>query len=272
MSEPPRSATPLLTAPSAFGWSLALTVGLNAAGLLIAKLLGASSFTLLALAVLEVALYVGAASYLGGRYFGGPPSEALALGSASSLQLVLGCSLGVVLHVPAGALDALVELRFPTPRERMLEQLAQLTPASPQHALMLLVAVAVLAPFAEELFFRGALYTALGRSSSALVVTGVTSLAFVLAHQEPRTWAPLLLVALVLSELRRQSRSLWPGFALHAAFNATTLVTVFATRPVEPTAPSLVWPLSLAGTALCLAGLWVFGRVSRKRSLVEGGA
>jgi membrane protease YdiL (CAAX protease family) len=265
MSEPDKPRLALAPA-MALAWSLLLTVALSAASLVAMRLLGASRYTILALALVEVALYVTASAFVARLYVAGPRSEGLALRPASPLQLLLGASLGVVLHLPAGYLDALVEKRFPTPRARLLEQLAQLTPTSSLHAACLVLGIALLAPLAEELFFRGALFTALARKAAMLGAVVTTSLAFVLAHQEPRMWAPLLLVALVLAELRRASGSIWPGFALHAVFNATTLASVFATRPSELTAPTISWVLGSAGTLLTLAGIWVFGRVSMKRT------
>ncbi len=264
MSGSLRPAAPL-SPPLALGWSLALTFGLNGTGLLVAKLLGGSAASMLALAVLEVALYVSAAFALGRFYVGPERRVALALGGARPLELLLGGSLGVILHLPAGYLDALVERSFPTPRARLLEQMHQLTPTSSAHAVALLLGVALLAPLAEELFFRGALFTALSRHSPAFVAIWTSSIAFVLAHQEPRMWAPLLVVALVLGELRRLSGSLWAGFALHAAFNATTLLSVFAAKTDQLEAPQVSWAMGAIGTVLSGLGIWVFGRVTRAR-------
>jgi membrane protease YdiL (CAAX protease family) len=120
-------------------------------------------------------------------------------------------------------------------------------------------------------FFRGSMFGALKRSGPAFVAIWTTSLAFVLAHQEPRNWAPLLLVALVLGELRRLGGSIWAGVSLHAAFNAATLVQVFVTKPVEVKTEVGPWPLTLMGSLLCASGVWLFGRVAARR-LGEAGA
>jgi membrane protease YdiL (CAAX protease family) len=117
------------------------------------------------------------------------------------------------------------------------------------------------------LFYRGALFSALARHSPAFVVIWTTSIAFALAHQEPRNWAPLLLVALVLGELRRRGRSLWAGVALHATFNATTLLFVFVTRPVDIKPEASTWQAGAAGALLCAAGVWLYGRVASRRLL-----
>jgi len=254
-----------LSAPIALAWSLGLTVLLSGAGVLLMRSLGASRVTLLLLAIVEVGLYGGAALALGRRYGAPQPSAALALGRARPLDLGVAGSLGVIVHLPAGYLDAMVERRFPTPRERLLEQLEQLTPTSTLHALSLLVGIAVLAPLAEELFFRGALFTALARTGHILIAVWTTSIAFVLAHQEPRMWAPLLLVALVLAELRRASQSIWPSVLMHATFNATTLLSIFRSEPGVVRQAQLPLWLALLGGVLTLAGIWIVRRPGRAK-------
>jgi hypothetical protein len=263
--KPSSTKMAMLSAPLALGWALVLSLALNGVALMLAQLLQGSSFRLSALAIVELGLY-GSAAVLVARFYCGPPRErALALERPGPVELALGISLGGVLHLPAGYLDALVEQRFPTPRERLLEQLAQLTPSSSGHALLLVVGIAILAPLAEELFFRGALFTALLKSGPPFVATWTTSLAFVLAHQEPRTWAPLLLVALVLADLRLRSGSIWPGFALHAAFNATTLGAVFAARPTTIERPEPSWLLGLSGLGVSAICVWLFARACKRR-------
>jgi membrane protease YdiL (CAAX protease family) len=213
----------------------------------------------------ELLLMLPAARFIARVYGGGEPKQAFALGAVSPLELVLGASLGVILHLPAGYLGALVERRYPTPPELLRAQLHQLTPSSLLLGLGMLLSVAVIVPFAEELFFRGALFTALGRSGPAFVAIGTTSIAFALAHQEPRNWAPLMLVALTLGCLRSLGGSIWSGVALHAAFNAATLSFVFVNRPLDVKPQEGSWPLAAMGCLLSVVGVWLFGRVAGRR-------
>lgn len=129
----------------------------------------------------------------------------------------------------------------------------------------MLLSVALIVPFAEELFFRGALFGALTRSGPAFVAIWTTSIAFALAHQEPRNWAPLLLVALALGWLRSLGGSIWSGVALHAAFNAATLSFVFMNRPLDVKPQEGSWPLASIGCLLSVGGVWLFGRVAGRR-------
>lgn len=260
MSEPQA-----LSAALALGYSLLVTLGLVALGIVVSTLFGSGNLAIVVAGPAELVLMLPAALLLARIYGGASRRHALALGSASGLELLIGGSLGVILHLPAGYLSELVERRFPTPKAVLEAQLQALTPSSASMALLMLLSVAALVPLVEELFFRGALFTPLLQSGPAFVATWTTSIAFAIAHQEPRNWAPLLLVALVLAELRRLGASIWPGVALHAAFNAATLVMVLVTRPVELKPEAGSWQLGLIGGALTLGGVWLFARVAGRR-------
>jgi len=261
---------PELGAALALGWSLLITLGLTSVGLMTAMLFGTRNLGLVVGACLELVLLLQASRFLGRLYSGPDRGQALATIGAAPLELLIGASLGVILQAPAGYLSALVERRFPTPPERLTAQLQQLTPETPLLGALMFVSVAMLVPFAEEIFFRGALFTALGRTSPWFVTIWTTSVAFTLAHLEPRNWAPLFLVAVVLGALRHQSGSIWAGVALHAGFNAATLGFVFVTRPVALKPEEASWQAAMLGAALTVLGVWLFGRVSGRRLQVDG--
>lgn len=263
----PRSTE--LSAGLALAWSLLLSFGLVSLAIVVGMLFGSSNWAIAVAGPLELLLVVPAAAFIARVYGEGDARRALALGAASPAQLLLATVLGVLLHLPSGYLSELVERRFPTPPEKLQAELAALTPSSAVMAVLMLLSVAAIVPLAEEAYFRGALFTALRRHQPAFVAIWTTSIAFALCHQEPRNWAPLLLIALVLGELRRSALSIWPGVALHASFNATTLLVVFVTRPVDVKPQAVSIPLSLFGFALCVAGVWLFGRVSRRRAIEE---
>jgi len=254
-----------LSAALALGWSLLVTCGLVSVAMVVGMLLGNSNWAMIVAAPAEVLVMLPATKLVARFYGEREQRRSFGLGAAPPLELLIGASLGVLLQLPAGYLSSLVERRFPLPPEAMHAQLAALTPTSAPIAVLMLLSVALLVPFIEELFYRGALFSALLRSGPAFVAIWTTSIAFVLAHQEPRNWAPLLLVALVLGELRRRGRSIWAGVALHAAFNATTLLSVFVTHPSELKPESSPWQQAVLGGALCGLGVWLFGRVSGRR-------
>jgi len=254
-----------LSAALALAWSLLLTLGLLSAAVMVGVLFGSSNLAVVIAGPVELLLMLPAARFIARLYVAREPRRAFALGAVSPLELVLGASLGVILHLPAGYLGALIERRFPTPPELLRAQLQQLTPSSALLGAGMLLSVAVIVPFAEELFFRGALFTALTRSGPTFVAIATTSIAFALAHQEPRNWAPLLLVAVTLGFLRSLGGSIWSGVALHAAFNAATLSFVFVNRPLDVKPQEGSWLLAVIGCGLSVGGVWLFGRVAGRR-------
>lgn len=256
---------PELSAALALGWSLLLMLGIMSTSVILGLLLGNSNLALVVAGPVTLLLIWPSANLIARLYGGREPQRALALGPSSPLELVLGACLGVFLQLPCGYVSGLIERRFPTPPEQLQAQLQQLTPSSNLLAAGMFVSAALIVPFAEELFFRGALFSALLRSGPALVALITSSVAFAVAHYEPRNWAPLLLVALVLGELRRRGGSIWPGVALHSAFNAATLLFVFVTRPTEVKVQDGSWQLALGSAACCALGVWLFGRVSARR-------
>lgn len=261
---------PELSAAVALGWSLLVTLSLASVGIVAGSLFGNTNQALIAGGVGELLLLLPAAHFIG-RVYGGPDRDrALGKLGVAPLELLIAGSLGLLLQAPMGYLIGLVETRFPTPRQELEAQLQQLTPQTPLLGALMFVIVALVAPYIEELFFRGALLTQLLRSGPAFVGIWTTALAFTLAHAgQPRHWPALFVLALVLGELRRQSGSIWAGVALHAGFNATTLLFVFFERPSRLESPDMPWHVAALGGLLSVLGLWLFRRVSARR-LREG--
>lgn len=94
--------------------------------------------------------------------------------------------------------------------------------------LHLIVAAVVVAPLAEELFFRGMLLEMIwgyaGHAWIAIVLTGV---AFGLIHQQqPQDVLPLATMGIILGYVRVRYRSLSVCVLTHALFNARTILMV----------------------------------------------
>jgi membrane protease YdiL (CAAX protease family) len=87
------------------------------------------------------------------------------------------------------------------------------------------VVVALLAPFVEELTFRGLGFTLLARFGRwpAIVLVG---LAFGLAHGLVKALPPLVVFGMCLAYLRSRTASVYPGMILHAGYNS--LILLFA--------------------------------------------
>lgn len=117
---------------------------------------------------------------------------------------------------------------LPIPKQLPIEQYF----ADTTGTWMLAVFGVTVAPFMEELFFRGFLYPALARPIGITGSVLLTSLAFALIHssQLASAWAPLLLlfiVGIVLTLLRVRTGSVIPGFVLHAGYNLTLFVQTY---------------------------------------------
>lgn len=90
----------------------------------------------------------------------------------------------------------------------------------------------LIAPWVEEMFFRGFLYPALARYTGALVSILITAGAFTLLHgaQLGYSWAPLLLIFIVgvaLTVVRAATRSVAVCVIVHMTYNFILLVETF---------------------------------------------
>jgi hypothetical protein len=94
--------------------------------------------------------------------------------------------------------------------------------------LALLLLAAVVAPFAEELLFRGMLYPLLRARMGAAPAIVANAALFSVAHVIPLLFPGLFAVGLFLAYLRERSGSIWPSFCLHALQNATALLAINA--------------------------------------------
>jgi membrane protease YdiL (CAAX protease family) len=245
---------PSFTTFDAVLWTLSLTAALVAAITLLQGISPRFAHVAVGGAV-EVVLYAGA-SYLVLERPARRPLTALGLTRAPLGLLGIGAALGVTLHGPTEVVQSLMEALLPTPAGVLEERMARLEGAGLADRAVLLAFVCVLSPGAEELFFRGALHERLGRGYGFIHAGWTTAVLFTLSHFEPRIWPSLLIVGLSLALLRHRSASILPGYLLHAAFNATTLFSVwFGSEPHGGSPPAMIPALvsSLATAALLFA-------------------
>jgi membrane protease YdiL (CAAX protease family) len=156
----------------------------------------------------------------------GSDRQLLALRRPVSWQRALGLCL--LLLVLVYAVIAAVDPLLHGAREQGLTP----TRWEPEHAgayAANFVVVAGVAPFAEELLFRGLGYSLLeplGRWPAILCV----GVAFGAYHGLVQALPELALFGCALAWLRSQTRSVIPGMLLHAAFNAIALVAAVTVR------------------------------------------
>ena len=135
--------------------------------------------------------------------------------AAAALALILAPLLAV-----AGNLDRLVPYEHP-----IIDFLARHRDLP---SLMLVgVAAVIVAPVAEEFFFRRVLQGWLEKAWGAIPAVCISAVLFGLAHVgQGLAWVPLVVFGAVAGYLARQTGSIVPGIALHALFNAASLALV----------------------------------------------
>jgi membrane protease YdiL (CAAX protease family) len=100
----------------------------------------------------------------------------------------------------------------------------------------LLVLIAGLVPFAEELFFRGMIYPLLRRRMRAALAIPFNAAIFAVAHVIPILLPGLFVVGLFLAYLRERSHSIWPSVFYHTLQNSLALIAIDAALRMGGTA------------------------------------
>src|SRR5574342_1318882 len=86
---------------------------------------------------------------------------------------------------------------------------------------------AVIAPFVEELFFRGFLFQGFRQKYGWLPALLLSSAIFGVAHLDPVSLIPTFVLGCVLAYVYHRSNSVWPGILFHAAVNSMSLIAVY---------------------------------------------
>ncbi len=85
----------------------------------------------------------------------------------------------------------------------------------------------LVAPVAEEAFFRGYLFAGLrsrvGRRPAIVITAGL----FALAHIYPTSWPPIFVLGILFALLFEQTWSIWPAVVLHGATNCLGLIASY---------------------------------------------
>lgn len=93
-----------------------------------------------------------------------------------------------------------------------------------------LIVGAVIAPIAEEIFFRGFVYAGLRTRFGVASAVFVASIFFALLHLSLELFIPILMLGIFLTLLYEITGSLYPGIFLHAANNAVALIAYAALK------------------------------------------
>jgi membrane protease YdiL (CAAX protease family) len=150
----------------------------------------------------------------------GPSWYATGLGAA-----LLGWGFSAAFTTALGALG--VEL----PREDLA--VFKLLPGGPLGVALTIVMLVVVAPFVEEIVYRGVLLSSLDTRWGAGVALAASSVVFSAAHVSLVGFVPLVVAGALFGWLFMRSGSLRVAIVAHAAYNALGVVALFATKSLR---------------------------------------
>jgi membrane protease YdiL (CAAX protease family) len=122
-------------------------------------------------------------------------------------------------------------------RPNQLDQFQFVLNEGPFAFALLLIAAAVVAPFVEELFFRGFLFGLYRRRQPLWMAYVASSVLFTVLHLEPTRMnaaqmaglsVGIFMLAILLDWVYQHTNSLYPGMVAHAVNNATGLILFYA--------------------------------------------
>ncbi len=108
---------------------------------------------------------------------------------------------------------------------RMVQETVDLFKTSQEMEVVILMSLTavILAPFCEEIVFRGYIYPTLKKISGPWIAAIVSALFFSAAHGSLATLAPLFIFGLALVYLYEWTGSIWAPISAHLLFNGATV-------------------------------------------------
>jgi membrane protease YdiL (CAAX protease family) len=89
-----------------------------------------------------------------------------------------------------------------------------------------LLAAVFIAPFCEEVFFRGFVFPGLRHKMPVSLAIVTSALIFAFAHADVGSFAVLLVIGVMLAFVRWRTGSIWPGMLLHMLNNGIGAVSI----------------------------------------------
>jgi membrane protease YdiL (CAAX protease family) len=144
-----------------------------------------------------------------------------------SRAILLG-AIGAIAFLPVGmvlqdvSIRVLTWLHFSTPPQVAVEAFDK-TATWINRAYLVFFAV-VIAPFVEEIFFRGALYAVVKKAGFPRFAMWFSAFWFALIHANASIFVPLLVLGLMLAWLYEKTNNLLASITAHSMFNAINVV------------------------------------------------
>jgi hypothetical protein len=147
---------------------------------------------------------------------------------SSSWMWIIGSAIGTLLAIPLTAVATLLlMLALKMPLEN--PQIDFLAPQgiNLQSGLIMLLLAGIAAPFAEELFFRGVLYSSFRERWGIVLAVFLSSFIFAVMHGSLIVGFTAFLLAILLALVFEYSRSLWPAVVIHALNNTLRIALLY---------------------------------------------
>ena len=184
--------------------------------------------TIITILLTEISLVVTTLVWIKVRYGLGP--RALGFRDFTGRNVMIGLGVGIlgfVLAVLVGSalqqtIESVTNAPAPQPDQIPLEE-------EPTGALLWIVGVSVvlLAPLAEEAFFRGFVFGGLRRWARRWPAVLISALAFTIPHVQPIVLLPIFVLGIVLAWVVERRRSLVPSIVAHLAFNVFGFIALY---------------------------------------------
>jgi membrane protease YdiL (CAAX protease family) len=190
--------------------------------------------TIVFTAIIEGAFLIAPAYFANAAFRSITPHARLALHSLGFRQFRVGSALFsiVVLMLLISGINILysyliteLHLNIQTNDQLLLQE----SKVAPLTTYATLFAAVVIAPFCEEVFFRGFVFPGLRHSMSVGWAILVSSLLFAVAHTDPGSFPVLFVIGLALAYLRLRTRSIWPCITLHMLNNGIAALVIVLT-------------------------------------------
>lgn len=232
-----------------------------------------ASTDVVALGAIHALVLGGAVLLMGPGLFGSDPTTSVESGAVQAWQRVCGLDgprswvlgfgalLGLLIKLPAEAIRALVEVKFPTSDRELMAVWSLLRHETWWQAAALFIVVGFTGPLLEEVFYRGVLFARLERGVGGLGAWLVSSALFAVSHPSVRDWPSLLFVGLLLGNLRRTGKTIWASLGAHVAFNCSTLLAVVSGVQTQTTEVAIDWGLVVGTTGLLAVAVLASRRI-----------
>jgi membrane protease YdiL (CAAX protease family) len=160
--------------------------------------------------------------------------EALFVAPLPGRTLLVAFLAGLAMHLLVAETANVIEEVLPRSMEQKVRMAALLAPRDLASGLALVLAVIVVAPVSEELFFRGLVLPRLSLRTGTREALLLSAMLFGVSHAlgGPHVVIPATLAGLALGYVARAQRSVLASMAMHAGSNALPLLVTPAVARV----------------------------------------